>query len=271
MTRHLRALTLAASAIALLGLAAPASAATESFSHVITPQTVPFTIGFTLPSFDPAMGTLTAATITTTASGTATLSVINANTASESFTNGQASFPFTVTGPAATTVATTGTTPLISGTAAPAPSAGSFSVTNFTGNAVTGTSSVAVAQADLGSYVGNGGVPASFSAAFGNGTYTGSGPTGLFFGGLGLGRRHRHDHLHLHPGRRGARAGQPRAGGVGPGRDRRRPPDPPPDRLTLPNRPIIANNPRGVDRSAVGLRGYRRPGARVRFSPGPRA
>ena len=188
MTPRIRAnllRTLAASAIALLGLAAPASAATESFSHVITPQTVPFTVGFTLPSFDPAMGTLTAATITTTASGTATLSVLNANTVAESFTNGQASFPFTVTGPAATTVATTGSTPLISGTAAAAPSAGSFGVTNFTGEAVTGTSSVAVASADLGSYIGNGGVPASFTAAFGNGTYAGSGPTGLFFGGSG--------------------------------------------------------------------------------------
>ncbi len=180
MPRTLRALTLtlAASALALLGVAAPASAGMETFSFTATPQAAPYSLNFSLPSFDPTLGTLTGVTITTTEFGTASVTVINTTAADQTFANATASFPFTVTGPASTSISVPVVASVVAGTVA------ANSTANFPGLPLSGATSTTIDASRFSAFTGA--VPLGFTAAVGTGTYSGSGPSGLFFGGSGL-------------------------------------------------------------------------------------
>ena len=79
--------------------AGPASAGVESFSYTSTPAQTPFTTGFTLPSFQTWLGTLTSIQITLATSGTAEVDIFNNTGSTQNFTTATASIPVSVTGP----------------------------------------------------------------------------------------------------------------------------------------------------------------------------
>ncbi len=161
----------------LAGAAGVASADVLNYSHTIPTSTVPFTDNFTLPKFDPALGTLTGVTITTSTSITAEVSIFNNTTSIQTFTNATASVPVTVNAPSGSSTATaTATIPSGSLNPSPPPNV-------FPGQTATATDVLNVATGDFGLYTGGGGSTASFSASAPSGNFAGTSVPGVFFGG----------------------------------------------------------------------------------------
>ena len=90
--RLLHSMVLAAS----LAAAAPAGAAFLSYSAFIAPQAVPFSTSFTVQKFDSHLGTLSGVQLTLRSDITARIDVWSNLAAPETFNNGFASFPVTV-------------------------------------------------------------------------------------------------------------------------------------------------------------------------------
>jgi hypothetical protein len=82
---NLNVLVLAAVCLALLALGERAHAASETFTISVPAQTTDFTADTTLSQFNPALGTLTSATLTLATSGTFGGSLKNTSAIAESF------------------------------------------------------------------------------------------------------------------------------------------------------------------------------------------
>lgn len=171
--------TIAAAALALCAAVLPgaAGAAVISFSHVTPRDAVPFTDVFTLPGFDPALGTLTGVTVSATTDALAEIEVFNNTGRARNFTNARATIPLTVTAPAGVTLNVTATAGPIAGTAAPG-------FNTYSGNAASGAGSIVLPAAAFASFIGT--APGTYSAEFGDGTFTGTATPGVFFSGAAL-------------------------------------------------------------------------------------
>jgi hypothetical protein len=185
MIRTLRCLSLPALAFLALAAvpAARAGVATETFTHTIVPTSVPFTDNFTLPSFNPSLGTLTGVSVTMSLALTAEIDVINTSTTAQTFNNATATFSVTSTGPAGLVMNADPVTGPISGTAAPAQGA-TATFTRFPGLTAFSSSTVQILAPSFGPYVGGTGSPMTFTASLNNATFAGitSSPN-LYFGG----------------------------------------------------------------------------------------
>jgi hypothetical protein len=177
--------TLLASAIVAL-VASGVQAASISYSHVTTAQSIPFTDIFQLPAFAASLGTLTGIEIKLETDGTATVEVKNFTSGPLDFVNATASLPISANGPAGATTSQT----LIAG-----PAAGTVpgqvgmvpGATSVSGLMAMAMSSVNVPSIDWPSYTTPPGtVTLQFSVIAGKGTYTGTADTGVFFGGSAI-------------------------------------------------------------------------------------
>jgi len=174
----------------LAGMAMTAHADTQTFSVTVPPSgtlTVPFTQPFSLPLFDPALGTLTGVNIQFAYAISPVLRVRNTDTtvgdANETFTNGAVSATIGLTGPDATT------TSVIAGVTGLSGSVPVNTTINFPGSTVNGSTNTNVAPANFGTYTGPVGSFGTFNAFAGSisagGTGGGfNGGSDLFYNGL---------------------------------------------------------------------------------------
>jgi hypothetical protein len=150
-------------------------AATLTYSQTWS-GTAPIDDNLTLEQFNPGLGTLTGVELVLNASATEVLEVLNFTDEPLSFTNGSASTPITVTGPAGTSTSVTASVSGVSGTVPGV----LFSITPFAGTLETLSNSAAVLPADFGFYEGLG--TFMFNLLANTGTYGGTG-NNLGFGG----------------------------------------------------------------------------------------
>ena len=139
-----------------------------------TPFPAPFE--FTLPAFDPSLGTLTGVTITTTVDTTGTVSIFNNTGVDQPFTDATSAITLDVFAPTET-IATTATAVEPSGIALPSPPPN-----DFPGQTATQVSDTVIDPADFVNYIGAD-LDLSFSANAGDGDYGGNAASGVFFGG----------------------------------------------------------------------------------------
>jgi len=175
-----KAAALAAGIVVTAGTA-KANTITQLFG--IPTQDVSFAQGFTYQLFDTNLGTLTGVSIRLQTTSTAEIDIFNSTGSPISFSNANASFPLTVTGPpgATTYISETVVAGPISGVANPGPNA-------FPGLSSTNDSGfVAVPNVDwaLNFEAAGGGpsTPQQVIVTAGPGTYSGTSAPGLLFGG----------------------------------------------------------------------------------------
>lgn len=181
-----RPILFVAAALAFCAISCPgvARAAVVSYSHVTPQDAVPFVDVFTLPNFDPSLGTLTGVTVSATTEALARVDVFNATNRARAFSNARASIPLTVTAPAGVTLRLVATAGPIGGTAKPGYNA-------FPGNSASGSGSIDLPASAFAAFIGL--APGSFSmtpgdytADFGDATFSGTAVPGVFFGGNAL-------------------------------------------------------------------------------------
>ncbi|MDR3638834.1 MAG: choice-of-anchor E domain-containing protein [Isosphaeraceae bacterium] len=170
-------------AVVVFGLTTSAQAESLSYQATIAADFIPFSQEFTLPQFDPSLGTLNDIEIDLVLHGTAEVDVYNLTSSAQSFTNGHAMLSTIVTGPADTTATAT----LISFVAAGTAAAGRGVMTAFPGTAQTISSTTHVAAADFAPYVGSDVFQATVTADTTSGTFGGTTfkPGVLAFSGSG--------------------------------------------------------------------------------------
>ena len=178
-----RPIPFVAAALSLCAVACSgaAHAAVVSHSHVTPRGAVPFVDVFTLPNFDPSLGTLTGVTVSATTEALAQVDVFNATDRARAFSNARASIPLTVTAPAGVTLHLVATAGPIGGTAKPGYNA-------FPGNSASGSGAIDLPVSAFAAFIGL--APGSFSmtpgdytADFGDATFSGTAVPGVFFGG----------------------------------------------------------------------------------------
>ena len=171
--------TLALAAAALGATALSAQAATETFTHDIAQTATPFTDTFTLPAFDPALGTLTGVEVSRDWSGAAGVSIYNATGVTQTFTNATASNPVSVSitlSGLTWTGTDTLTAAVASGTLAPG-------VNNFPGLPFTSsTLGNPIPPLSLADFEGAA-LTIPFVVTGGTGSYSGTSVPGVYFGG----------------------------------------------------------------------------------------
>jgi len=160
--------------------ASMATAATQSFTFPV-PQTMgAFSSPFTLPNFNTSQGTLTAVTITFSASTTASVQVINNTAVTQAFTNATSSVPLTLAGPAGLSASINATAGPFSGTAA-------ASSSTFVPAATTpATLTISVPAIDFPAFETSAGSTGPYTFSAGVGTYAGSAAAGVFFSGSAM-------------------------------------------------------------------------------------
>ncbi len=165
--------------MATVSLAGTTHANTQTFSFNVLEQTLPFTESFTLPGFDPALGTLTEVEVIADASVTATVDVLNVTGTDQEITNAIAAIPIEVTGPAGLVIDQTLTSGPFSGTAL------ANSTTMLGTGTITGSESATFTDPTaLLAFTTNGDLDFTFSAD--SGLFSGTGtPGSVFFGGSG--------------------------------------------------------------------------------------
>ncbi|WP_170153009.1 choice-of-anchor E domain-containing protein [Roseiarcus fermentans] len=160
-------------------------------TYTIAPTLAPFSISFTLPGFDTALGTLTGIEMVLNTSTTAAVNVYNFNLETKSFADAAVTIPVTVTGPGPTSVTSHDVAGPVSGTVGPGglywvPALGSYALVagEVTIPGVTGSASdsASIPNSEFSNYIGST-VNLSYSAAAGQGNYSGSAPTGVSFSG----------------------------------------------------------------------------------------
>lgn len=168
-----------AAGLLLATLAAPAFAgpSTLDFTATIPTGTVPFSRSVSLPTFDSTLGTLIGITLKVTNNTTAEVDVFNNTASSQTFTNGSASIPVTLTGLDSTSATASAIATIASGTVA------AGLIGKFPGITATSTGSQVVPAANFTQYETVGGLNATFTASAGNGTYSGVATPGVFFSG----------------------------------------------------------------------------------------
>ena len=172
MAFHKAALALGALVVSL----GVSKADTRIYSAAIPSQDAPFRSTFTLPKFNDDLGTLTAITLSLTATTQASITIFNLNADDEPFTDAAAEIPLTVNGPASTAIVATPTATVASGTAVPG-------LNRFPGLSGSASSSIIVPLSGFAAYTGVGSDTATFTASAGKGSYSGTGNVGLLFGG----------------------------------------------------------------------------------------
>ncbi len=163
--------------LSTVALAGTAQAQIQTFTFDVPEQTVPFTESFTLPGFDPALGTLTEVEITTFASVTATVEVLNTSDDDLEVADATATIPIDVTGPSDLSLQQDLTAGPFGGTAL------ADSTTELGIATVTGTESETFTDVmDLTEFTTDTLLTFAFSADAGE--FAGTGPPGsVFFGG----------------------------------------------------------------------------------------
>ena len=156
-----------------------ANAATISFTANVAPQTVSFNQTVNLQTFDPALGTLTGVKLDLTGNFTVTLSIINAGSVAESYSNAKGSGSVSITGPGGLSF------PLSVATAAQAnPALAAGARDQFPGLTATGIASTT--RADLANYTGGPGVFIANLIFKGNPfSASGTGGADIFYGANG--------------------------------------------------------------------------------------
>lgn len=168
---------------AALLAATAANAATVSYSHTSANSTAPYTDSFTLPAFNAALGTLTGVSVSFSASGSASIDVVNGNTTARAFSNATAVVTATITGPASLSQQVSLSAGPVADTVAARPGGpGTFGTFSASGLTVTGSASAN--PANLAAYTNPpAAVNLNFSVDFSDGNYTGTAGSGVFFGG----------------------------------------------------------------------------------------
>ena len=173
---------LLAASLALGGIAAShtANAALVEYSATVAAQTTPFSSNFSVQLFDGSLGTLGSVTLTLVSNIVGQIDLFNNLRTAQNFSNAFAQIPVTVTAGTrdASSVTSTATALLASGTAAAGPG-----ISSFSGIASTASNSASVAPANFANYIGTSGATALFTAASTGGNFGGSSVPGLFFGG----------------------------------------------------------------------------------------
>lgn len=149
---------------------------TESFTHTTAAETAPFIDTFTLPAFDPSLGTLVAIDLSAQENTTADVVVFNATANSQPFTNAQASIPVTISGPAGTTFTITDLTSPVDGTAV-------VGGNDFPGIQSTTSDSVQIDPSQFSSWEGASGQTVGVDFSVTDGTFSGIALPDVFFGG----------------------------------------------------------------------------------------
>lgn len=159
-----------AALIAALALADPASAATINQSFNFSQFEVPAsgaTNNFNIQLFDSSLGVLTGVKVSLTADMTTKISILNLSGQAYSFFNASASIPFTISGPAGTSV---NATPKVN------PSSGTLATVTtpqlFGGTTIT-ESNTATFTDNLGAWIGSGSTAAAFAVLLQPGSYSG--------------------------------------------------------------------------------------------------
>ena len=160
-------------------------AATISFSNPIPASdgaghgSLPTTASFSLPEFNPALGTLQAVHVEFALQYQGEVDIVNISGSPQSFTNATSSVPINITAPSPGVPSLTASMSVSSGSLVSSPP-----LNEFPGSVLNTTIPFDVLPADLGSYEGAGNN--SYMLAYGAGNYMGStgAPGGtVFFGG----------------------------------------------------------------------------------------
>ncbi len=163
--------------VAIFALTGVAQAQTQTFSFDITEQDIPFSESFTLPGFDPALGTLTGVEIISDVTLNASVDVINVTDDDEAVTAATASVPFEVTGPAGLDIDQTLSVGPFDGTAV-----ANSTTTLGSGSTTESASATFTDAADLAMYTTDSTLDFEFSGSAA--TFGGVGtPGATFFGG----------------------------------------------------------------------------------------
>ena len=161
----------------LLGAVSAAHANTQSFSSVLGSAAVPFTTSFSLPLFDPTIGTLTGVRIDFTNNVVGQVQIRNFDSVTHNYSNVGAQIPVTLTNPDSSTFAVTATTsPLHSGSIA-----GGNTAVTFIGDPGTNSGFLNVGVGNFSFYQGAAGSFGNYSAV-GSSTTTGTSDGGLNVG-----------------------------------------------------------------------------------------
>jgi len=165
---------------ALLGASAlSAQAATQTFTYNIAQTQTPFTDTFTLPAFDPALGTLTGVEVTAAWSGVANVSIINTTGVTQTFTNA------TVSNPVSVSITLSGLTWTGTDTLTAAVASGNLTsfANNFPGLPLTSsTLGNPIPPLSLADFEGAA-LTIPFVVTGDNGSYSGTSVSGVYFGG----------------------------------------------------------------------------------------
>lgn len=162
----------------LMLCAGAADAALVEYSASLPTQPSPFSTTFSVPLFNSALGTLNGVTLSLVSNIVGQIDVFSILSTAQTFTNAFAQIPVTVTGPDGTSLTAVATAMLASGSATP-----NFQISSFPGIAATAQASVSLVPASFGSYLGQGGATALFTAFSEGGNFGGTSVPGLFFGG----------------------------------------------------------------------------------------
>ena len=162
-----------------------ASAGTISYSADVAAQPTSFSETVALPKFDTSLGTLTGVTISFTTNVNSIVKVANFTGVTQPFTNAQASIPFSVIGPDASSASGTAVTTVGSGNIA-----SGIGPYDFPGLPTTASGQVAVPSSNWSSYQGVGVTFANFDFIGANGTFTGTAANLVFFGGSAVADGH---------------------------------------------------------------------------------
>ena len=163
-------------ALCAAGVLSTASADVISFNHITLSSDVPFTDTFTLPSFDPSLGTLTGVTIGASTNASASVNVLNTTSSPQPFRNATASVPLVVDAPDGVTLNVTALAGPVNGTAA----VGS-APTVVSGLSSSANGSIALPASDFALFSG----PSqdTYTANFNTSSFGGNAAPGVYFSG----------------------------------------------------------------------------------------
>ena len=156
-----------------------------SYSADVAAQPTSFSETVSLQKFDTNLGTLTGVTISFTSNVNSIVKVVNLTGVPQSFTNAQASIPFSVIGPDSSSASGTAVTTVGSGNIG-----AGLGPHDFPGLPTTASGDVIVPSSNWSDYQGVGVTYADFDFIGANGTFSGSSANLVFFGGSAVADGH---------------------------------------------------------------------------------
>ena len=170
---------------AMAGAITYAANVSITYSADVAAQPTSFSETVALQKFDTSLGTLTGVTISFTSNVNAIVRVVNLTGEPQSFTNAQASIPFSVIGPDSSSASGTAVTTIGSGNIG-----SGLGPHDFPGAPTTASGQVAVPSSNWSNYQGVGVTFANFDFIGSNGTFSGSSTNLVFFGGSAVADGH---------------------------------------------------------------------------------